>query len=94
MQDACIEGGLMGAQRNPLFDDAAPRMASPAAGLAAATSVPYPAARQDQGVRIHLGAGAHAEGQQPAAHEAARPGSRSNSSCSSTVLTGTALPAT
>ncbi|CAL5224430.1 g7114 [Coccomyxa viridis] len=37
-QAACIEGGVLGGQRNPLFDDAMPRPASPEAALATATS--------------------------------------------------------
>ena len=37
-QAACIEGGVLGGQRNPLFDDALPRAAASAVALATATS--------------------------------------------------------
>ena len=39
MQAACIEGGFLGGQRNPLFDDAMPRTANLAAAPAIAASV-------------------------------------------------------
>ena len=80
----------MGGQRNPLFDDMAPRTASPAAGHAAATFAVHPTASQDQGVPSQTGrasSGAAIEGL-PMASEAACAPSMSNSSCSGAVLTG------